>query len=160
MFETQVGLQRGKPLPLPLPSHYSPPGLSYRWWSLLSRTAQQQPLPRALTHFSHRASGVKESASSGSQLLVPFSKGSLDPKAFLSPRGRSDSNPSHLNLKLHKRKPSQRLLQLPLPSRTLPRKTPKYQEPPKSYLPLTWAPLAAASSEGRPPKNLRRSRTP
>lgn len=69
----------------------------------------------------------------------------------MSPRGRSDFHPCHLNLKLHKRKPSQSLLPLPLPSRTPPRSTPKHQEPPKSYLPLTWALLATASSEGRPP---------
>lgn len=40
-------------------------------------------IPKALTHFSHRASGVGEFTSSGSQLLAHLSEASLDPKAFL-----------------------------------------------------------------------------
>ena len=57
----------------------------------------------------------------------------------------------HLNLKLHKRKPSPSILLSTLLSWPPLRSTTIYQEPPRSYLPLTWALLAAASAEGRPP---------
>ena len=56
-----------------------------------------------------------------------------------------------LNLKLHKRKPSPSILPSTLLSWPPLRSTTMYQEPPRSYLPLTWALLAAASAEGRPP---------
>lgn len=64
----------------------------------------------------------------------------------------SASHPRHLNLKLHKRKPSQSVLPSTRSALDTPESTPKYQEPPGSYLPLTWALLAAAFSEGRPPR--------
>lgn len=83
VFETQVRSPERKTLAIAASLSLFSAGLSYRWWSLLSRTARQQPLSRALTHFPHRASGVKESSSSGSQLLAPRPEVSLDPKAFL-----------------------------------------------------------------------------
>lgn len=117
----------------------------------LSGTAQHPPRPRALPRSSHRASRLRESARSG-PAPGPSPPGAPPPQGIsASPgEGGSDSRPCRPNLKLHKRNPSQSLPQLPLPSRTLLRSTPPKREPPKSCLPLTWAALAAASSEGRP----------
>lgn len=74
------------------------------------------------------------------------------PRHFCVPWGRSASHPCYLNRKLHKRKPSESVLPSTPSTLGTPEGTPKHQEPPRSYLPLTRAPLAAASSEERPPR--------
>lgn len=93
-----LGFQ-GTGLPFQIPPQYSTLGLSYEWGCLLPRTAQRSALPKSLTHFSRRASGVGQSDNSGSQLLAPISQASLhlDPEAFRSPGGRAASCPCYRN---------------------------------------------------------------
>lgn len=119
--------------------------------SLPPRTAQQSPISKAHTHFSYQASGIGESSSSGSQLLACLLYLSTPRYFYISP-GKGVPHPCHLNLKLHKRKPFQSVLPSTSSALDTPESPPKYQEPSRSYLPLTWAPLAAASSERRPPR--------
>lgn len=81
--EDTWSVSREKGLDVPGTLSLFPPGLSYGWGSLPPGDAQQSPLPKAHTHFSHQASGVGESFSSGSQLLASLSAVSLDPEVFL-----------------------------------------------------------------------------
>lgn len=119
------------------------------------------PLLKALHHFPHRASGARESAGSGSQLLSPLSEASLYPEAFSCLPGKCRLP---TRSQLHKRKPSQSIPPSTPSALDTAESFPKYQEPPESYLPLTWAALAAAFSEGQPPRISRqeppKARTP
>lgn len=139
-------------MPFLLPAHRSSPRLSRGSGSLLPRAAQRAPLPEALARFPRRASGNPLARAPDSEPPSLSPRHLSTPRHFYGSRGNvcfAPGPPKTSNST--KGNPPSASSHLPLPPRTPPRALLKCQEPPGSCLPLTWAPCAAAFSEGRPP---------